>query len=101
MNINIQYLNAEPDWETKDFISEKIGKLQSRYNSIMGLRVYLKDENHNRKTGKVVEMKLEIPDKTLFAESRAENFHVAAKEAMAGIVSQLRKIRIKRTVPAA
>lgn len=99
MQIDIQYFNAEPDWETKRFISEKLFKLQFRYKWIMGMKVYLKDENHDRNKSKVVELKLEVPDETLFSSARGENFHIAAKDALAGLATQLQKYRMTKKVP--
>jgi ribosomal subunit interface protein len=96
MQIDIQYVNTEPDWETKKFISGKLDKLQLRYDCIHGLKVSMKNDNNNGKKSKTVEIKMDIPDKTLSSVAKEEDFYIAAKKAMALITSQLRKQRITR-----
>jgi putative sigma-54 modulation protein len=62
----------------------------------MDMKVFMKNQNDDHDKGCVVELKLDVPDSTLFSEARGENFHMAAKEAMAGMVSQLKKYSEKK-----
>jgi len=99
MRIDIQYLNTEPDWDTKKYITEKFNKLQLRYDWIMDVNAYLENENNDHNKSKVVELKVAVPGDILFSEAHDENFYMAAKQAMLGMVRQLKKYNTRKTSP--
>ncbi|MBI4944966.1 MAG: ribosome-associated translation inhibitor RaiA [Bacteroidetes bacterium] len=99
MRIDIQYLNTEPDWDTKKYITEKLNKFQSNYNWIIDVDVYLENENNDHNNSKVVELKVMVPGDTLFAESMSENFHQAAKQALQSMGRQLKKYNMRNKSP--
>ena len=99
MIIDIQYLNTEPDWDTKKFITEKINKLHSHFDWIMNVNVYMKNEGNDQIKSKIVELKFIVLDDVLYAEARGENFQAAAQEALQRMERQISKYNTRRTSP--
>lgn len=99
MIIDIQYLNTEPDWDAKRYITEKLHKFQAHYNSIKDVNVYMKNASNDRNKNKVVELKFTVQDGTLYSEARGESFRGASKEALERMERQLKKYSTKITSP--
>ncbi len=91
MNVQIEAPFTVSDPMQK-LIEEKIDKLTTYYDRITTAKVYLKDEIQrvHHKDVRTVEMRVEVPGTSLFAEDSAETF----EKAIAGAANKLgRQVR--------
>ena len=99
MRIDIQYLNTEPDWDAKKYIIKKLNKLQSHYDWIMDVNVYMKNENNDQDENKVVELKVIVQDGILYSEAQGRSFQAASEDALQRMERQLKKYSTRKTSP--
>ena len=82
---------------TKELIEDKLNKMSTFYDRILNAKVFLRDDvnRFNHKTNRVVEIQLEVPGTTFFAESSDETFEQALASAAEKIKKQLLKHKEK------
>ena len=96
MQIDFQYTNFKADQKLLDFITKKLEKLETFYGRIINSVVYLKvDNNSSGEENKLVEIKLNVQNQTLFANERCKSFEEATDEASQALRSQLIKYKEK------
>jgi len=91
MNVQIEapFTISDP---MQKLIEEKVNKLTTYYDRITTAKIYLKDEiqRTHHKDERTVEMRVEVPGTSLFAEDSAETF----EKAIAGAANKLgRQVR--------
>ena len=96
MRIRIQSIHFDADAKLTDFIESKIKKLETFYDKIVDSEVYLKVDNNEQNDNKVVEIKMGIPGKSLFAKEQKGSFEAAADEAVDALRRQLKKHKEKQ-----
>lgn len=88
MRIDVQapFSVSEP---LQNLIEEKVNKLGLFFDRIQSARVYLKDDvqRFNHKDSRKVEIELNVPGNTLYADDSAENF----EKAIAGAAEKMRR----------
>ncbi len=79
----------------QQLIEEKVNKLTTYYDRITTAKVYLKDkiQRNNRKDERSVEIRLEVPGTTLFAEDAADSFEKALASTTEKVARQLKKYK--------
>lgn len=79
----------------QELIQEKLDKITTFYDRITTAKVYLKDpvQRHNHKESRTVEMRIEVPGTSLFAEDSAETFEQAIAGAASKLERQVRKFK--------
>jgi putative sigma-54 modulation protein len=95
MNIKINSVHFKADGKLETFIKEKIQKMMSIYEGIIGSEVILKLENSENGDNKMVEIKLIIRGYDLFAKKQAKSFEEATDQAMEALKKQLIKHKEK------
>lgn len=95
MRVQIQSIHFDADVKLTEFIEAKIKKLETFYDKIVDSEVYLKIDNHDANNNKVVEIKMGIPGKSLFAKEQKASFEAAADEAVEALRRQLKKHKEK------
>lgn len=90
MRTDIQAKNFDLDDNLKNFISNRIDKLERFYDQIIDVIVYLNDEST---VSKEVVIKLNVKDNTLLAREKAESFEMASDTAIEVIKRQLKKYK--------
>lgn len=94
MNVQIEapFSVSEP---MQELINEKLDKISSFYDRITTAKVYMKDEiqRNNHKENRTVEMRVEVPGTSLFAEDSAETFEQAIAGAANKLGRQVRKFK--------
>lgn len=88
-------LKFDADIKLLNFIQKKADKLDLFHDRIIDGEVFLRLNKDKEKKDKVVEMKLNIPGKTLFAKQNAVSFEAAADEAVEALRRQLRKVKFR------
>ena len=95
MNIKINSVHFKADGKLESFIKEKLQKMQSIYEGIIGSEVILKLENTESRENKMVEIRLIVRGYDLFAKKQAKSFEEATDQAMEALKKQLIKHKEK------
>lgn len=97
MEIQIQSIHFDADKKLLDFVENKLNKLETFYDRIEGINVYLKLEKNDSKENKVVEVKLLVPGHDIFVKEHAKTFEEAIDISLEALKKQLKKIKDKLT----
>lgn len=95
MNITVQSIKFDADKKLVDFISKKAEKLNQFLDNIIEGVAYLRVENVEDESNKVVEFKFNVPGNQLFAKSQAKTFEEATDIALESIRRQINKHKTK------
>ena len=97
MNVNISSVHFKADKKLLDFIQNKIDKLSSYYDGVLGGDVKLKLENGSNPDNKITEIKILLKGEDLFAKKQSKSFEEATDQAVEALRRQLRKYKGKIT----
>ncbi|MFB6258701.1 MAG: ribosome hibernation-promoting factor, HPF/YfiA family [Flavobacteriales bacterium] len=95
MQIKIHSVHFDADQKLKEFVQEKLGKLERFDENIIGMEVFLRDENDGEKNGKTVEGKVFVPGKDLFAKKSSSDFGSATDDLLGALQRQVKKHKEK------
>ena len=95
MNIKINSVHFKADGKLETFIKEKLQKMLSIYEGIIGSEVILKLENTESRDNKMVEIRLIVRGYDLFAKKQAKSFEEATDQATEALKKQLIKHKEK------
>jgi putative sigma-54 modulation protein len=95
MNIKINSVHFKADGKLESFIKEKLQKMLSLYEGIIGSEVILKLENTESRENKMVEIRLLVRGYDLFAKKQAKTFEEATDQAIEALKKQLIKHKEK------
>jgi putative sigma-54 modulation protein len=96
MEIQFQNTNFRADKKLLDLITLKLNKLEHYYDKIIVASVYLKVQKSGDKENKIIEIKMNVSNQTLFVEEHDKTFENALDKAEDALKSQL--IRYKQKV---
>lgn len=96
MNVSIQSVRFKADQKLEDFINEKVVKLSSYYDGVIGGEVTLKLDNSETQTNKITEIRLIVRGNDLFAKKQSRTFEEATDVAVEALRRQLKKHKEKR-----
>ena len=91
MEIQVQAIRFEADQELIQFVQQRVSKLTQFFENIIDLEVYLKIDKAESHNNKVVEIKLNVPGKDLFAKKQSKSFEHATDDAIEALRRQLKK----------
>ena len=96
MNINFEYKDVSASQRLEALATEKLEKLEAKYDFIVKTDVYFKMENTaSPETGRITEIRINVPGTTLFAEANNGSFESSLAKAATEIAKQLRKKKEK------
>ncbi len=96
MEAKIQSIHFDADKKLLAYINKKIQKLDVYQDIIISIEVFLKlDQEGSNIKNKIVEIKVRIRGKILFAKEHSKSFEVSAGLATDSIRRQLRKSKEK------
>jgi putative sigma-54 modulation protein len=95
MQVTFQAVHFTADQKLKDYISDKLQKLEKFYPKILQATVYLKLENTGQVKDKIIEVKLNVPGSTLIATNTDKTFEASFDDAIENIKRQLKKLHDK------
>jgi putative sigma-54 modulation protein len=96
METRIQTIHFDADVKLIEFAKKKIGKLETFHDRIVDVDVYLKfTAASSAIKEKAVEIKVNVPGKSLFAEERATTFEEAIDIAVETMKRQLKRTKEK------
>ena len=91
MTVNIQFVNVPTSDFLTESVTEKLNKLENKYNWVIGAKVYFKKEKNVAGKGSICEIDLSLPGPKLFASSVEKNFEIAIKNTISDLTRQLNK----------
>ena len=91
MDIQIHSIHFDADKDLLDFIKSKLNKLITFNDSIISADVFLKIEKNNEMENKMVDIKIHVPGKELFAKRHATSFEAAVDEVAEALRRQVVK----------
>ncbi len=91
MEVQVQAIRFEADKELIQFVQERVSKLTQFFDNIIDLEVYLKIDKAESHNNKVVEIKLNVPGKDLFAKKQCKSFEHATDDSIEALRRQLKK----------
>jgi putative sigma-54 modulation protein len=91
MQVQIHSIHFDADKALLALIESKLQKLTVFNNTIISSEVFLRVEKGARKENKLVEIKLHIPGKELFAKKKSLSFEAAADEVVEALRRQIAK----------
>ncbi len=89
MEIKINSVHFKADGKLETFIKDRLQKMLSFYEGIIGSEVILKLENTETRDNKMVEIRLVIRGYDLFAKKQARSFEEATDQATEALRKQL------------
>ncbi len=98
MNIQFHPSGFAASEQLKDFIEKKLEKLETFFDKIIDVDVYLKLESHQQIKDKTAEIKINVPGITLFSTETAKNFEASTDLAVESLRRQLKKYKEKQKV---
>lgn len=94
MNVNVHSIHFDADVKLIGFIKERLGKLNQFHDRILASEVFLRLEHDGEnRQNKIVEVKMNVPGKELFAKRQSKTFEEATDQATEAIRKQLLKAK--------
>lgn len=97
MEIQFQSTNFKADKKLLDLIEQKLRKLEHYYDKIIDASVYMKVQKSDDKVNKILEIKVNVSNSTLFVEEHDRTFENAIDKAEDALRIQLMKYKQKTT----
>ncbi|MEZ4911900.1 MAG: ribosome-associated translation inhibitor RaiA [Saprospiraceae bacterium] len=95
MQVTFQTVHFTADQKLKNYIDEKLQKLEKFYPKIIQSTVFLKLENTGKIKDKVVEIKMSVPGSVLMASNSDRTFESSFDLAIDNLKRQLTKLNEK------
>ena len=91
MDIQIHSIHFDADRDLLSFIKSKLNKLITFNDTIISADVFLRIEKNDEKENKVVDIKVHVPGKELFAKKQSSTFEAAVDEVTEALRRQVVK----------
>ena len=91
MEVKVQSIRFVSDQKLNQFITQKVNKLSLFFDNILDSEVFLKIDSANKNDNKIVEIKLNLPGKDLFAKKQCNTFEAATDEAVDALRRQIKR----------
>ena len=91
MDIQIHSIHFNADKDLLAFIKSKLNKLITFNDSIISADVFLRIEKNNEMENKLVDIKIHVPGKELFAKRHSTSFEAAVDEVTEALRRQVVK----------
>lgn len=97
MNITVQSIRFDADDKLKEYLERKVKKLETFHDKITKAEVFLKlDQTNSQIKEKIVELKIHVPGKILFAKEHHKTFEESIDLVTDIMSRQLKKHKQKR-----
>ena len=95
MQVKVNSIQFSADQKLVDFINQKVNKLNLFFGNIVDSEVFLKIITPNAINNKLVEIKINVPGKELFAKKKSKSFEEAIDDAVDALRVQITKHKEK------
>lgn len=96
MTINIQSVHFDADKKLLNFISEKVGKLNTFYDGLINSQIILRLDKSSDSQNKISEIKMLGRGGEFFARKQCASFEEATDLACEALKTQIRKFKTKQ-----
>ncbi|MEI7595508.1 MAG: ribosome-associated translation inhibitor RaiA [Bacteroidota bacterium] len=96
MKVNIQSVHFDADKKLVAFVEEKVNKLETLYEGVIGSEVILKLESGSAIENKVAEIKIKVAGQELYAKKQSKSFEESVDESVDALKKQLLKYKEKQ-----
>lgn len=91
MEINVQFVKLSTNEVLEEFVRKKLNKLSKKYNWIIRVDIFFKEEKKSKVKGKICEMQLSLYGPRIFASAKEETFEAASDQTIRDLEKQLKK----------
>ncbi|MFM2134735.1 MAG: ribosome-associated translation inhibitor RaiA [Bacteroidota bacterium] len=95
MKITVQSIHFDADRKLLDFIQEKVDKMITFYDNILGGEVFLKLDKASDSKNKIVQIKLLVPGNQIIVSEQCRTFEEATDLCMDSLSRQVKKVKDK------
>jgi len=95
MKVLISSLHFKADAKLENFIREKITKVSSLFDGVIGSEVTLKIDQSSSNENKIAEVRIQIPGNDLFAKKQAKTFEEAIDSTVDALKKQITRYKEK------
>lgn len=95
MKLQMHTVHFTADTKLIDFVQRKVDKLETFYDRFIDGEVFFKVDKAETNNNKIIEIKLNIPGKELFAKEQSDSFEAAADTAVEALRRQVKKHKEK------
>ncbi len=95
MKVSISSLHFKADLKLENFIREKVTKVSSLFDGVIGSDVTLKLDQSTSNGNKIAEIRIQIPGNDLFAKKQAKTFEEAIDSAVDALKKQITRHKEK------
>ena len=88
-------IHFDADQKLISFIQKKADKLDTFFDRIIDGEVFMRLDKNEKNENKIIEIKMNVPGKTLFAKQQSDSFEAAADEAVEALRRQIKKFKEK------
>lgn len=92
MRLQVHSIHFDADQKLIDFIQQRLDKLHTFYDRLVGGEVFLRLNNEGVEN-KTVEIRITVPGRNLFAKEQARSFEAATDLATEALRSQLGRFK--------
>lgn len=96
MKVQTQAVHFNADKKLKEFIENKLSRLETFYGKLQSADVILKLENSGQVRDKIAEVKLHLPGTVLFVRESQKTFEASVDSAISSLKRQLIKYKERR-----
>jgi putative sigma-54 modulation protein len=97
MNVQIQTVHFDADSKLIDHVNKKIQKLNTFYDRIVSVDVFLKLDNFTHQIkDKIAEIRVRIPRQDLFVKHESKSFEQSFDLAFDSLVNQMKRKKEKK-----
>ncbi|SEJ59142.1 putative sigma-54 modulation protein [Cyclobacterium xiamenense] len=98
MKLQMHSIHFDADQKLINFIQKKADKLDTYYDQIIDGEVFMRLDKNDKSENKIVEIKLNVPGKQLFAKSQNDSFEAAADDSVEALRRQIKKFKEKLVI---
>lgn len=95
MDINIHSIHFDADAKLLAFVNNKLEKLSTFFDKIIDAEVFLRLDKSNTNENKLVEIKINLPGKEIFAKKQSKSFEESTDEVVEALRRQIKKHKEK------
>jgi len=96
MKVTVNSVHFKADSKLEAFASQKVEKLCSKRNDVIGAEVNLKLDNTDTPENKIADIRIEIPGNDLYASKQCKSFEEAVDMAVDALKKQIEKYNDKK-----
>jgi len=95
MDIKIEAVQFDADKKLVEFVDTRVKKLENYFDNIVSSEVHLKLGSASDRENKIIEIKLHVPGKELFAKKESKSFEESTDLCVEALRKQVNKHKEK------